>query len=1077
MCKLHSFSYESAIHVFLEFYKIQENLRKAPSSFNSSFVHFSEKIQSMLNLFELKSQKLMQHQYIKISNQQIKKIQDSQKSDQTADKSGIDSLWQNRQKPENASLKVNTLPNNFSYAQTDVPLGELQNKEDENVQLATAAKTDQVAKQVSKHWKSFSEDGLKPDFDFRKPEVDFSGINISPEEKKCIEEKAIAKFKEAMKIMDHSIADASLDMVGDKKVNSELLETLNKFTTRYLDTYKAYLEVLREEKQPFLPAEIGIAKSFGFSHKEIIAMIEPAQWYQKECDHFRKDIEKVGSSNLVADGFIHYLSQNNYRFSSLKELKEDSLATIDGTKCSQKDLSEQIRDPKIAEAVKDFCSSINNNKDEGSKIKSLGKKFGRFGGGIDAIERLKDKLATFDSSQTIDQQDFDVALLEELKGRVGEGEKEPGYISPELLLDVIEGRRDNEDPVSRMRHKLYFIYKSKGIANEIASSPEFVDKVNTKLAKKGWHLDKAICNYLHEQSPDSPIFKLGTYAAENSMGAIRQHAKPQEVQERFAASKKQTFGEAERIANKVSNLTKEELTTPYRYKMSPEEEITYLASAVGKGQASLLSKKIDKVAFDKLLETSKSNTPQPWIPGKYFFNLNDSSTTDSPYLKAVETLGLPQQAGISGSTDQTLTMAGMVGMTSEEEIRRLRMMYLGWMTSNDDHSVDEILTSTKSFGIPYTPSPDYYKQIYPEDSSFEVKVAAEQQRRGYELPDFYLSNDYVKQSLASLRKEKEEAQEKVVMDKLVNHNLFMKAVVAPPKAKEDDIFFKNSWNPFLSKLNTPKISAAVNDKIKFTYNPLTRSMEPHQKSVEPFYTGTKKTSVSLIPSHGKILPYKWNQDESVGLIFNREGSPFKDKYIFSGDALTDNKWWRRFYTKSEVEQPNFAKNLDLAVQEIESSYGMGKKKSFNHLRLNSMDELIARVDKVAKFGKHNEILASLKKDEVAGIFIFNKKVEENGTGAELYTRLKGIANKIALRDKEGVDVPLFMFDQARDKGLHLYSSEKQREDLQLLRANSQGEFDSVVAYLAAKSQLNEECVATALKNELSELEKNFSLAA
>ncbi len=941
----------------------------------------------------------------------------------------------------------------------------------------TAAKIKQFTERSPQAWKIFSKNS-PPDFSYTAPVVDFKGMMLSPEEKKAVQDKAMGNYKKAMKTLDYSIADASLGMLEDKETNPELLETLNKFADRYLDVYQAYAELQQEEKAPFFNADIGIAKSFGFSHKDVSEMVKPAQWYLKECNALRKSIEKSNKSDgaAIADGAIHYLSGHNFSFKSIKSLDKNSSKLIKGTKCSQKLLYKALENPQILSAVKTFCANINGNAHDGVIIKDLGKKFGQFGGSIATIEKLKQHLATYSPKQTCDLQDQRDIVVEELKSRLGEGEREPGYIEASLMLDLLEDKSENRDPITSMRHKLYFLYKSKGLANEIAASPELVDKVNQKLAKKGWQLDKGVCNYLHEQAPDAPIFKVGSYAAENTAGNLRRRVKPEKSQTQFAASEKLTWSDAEKSRSKVNAVGQKKLSRPFRFKMSPEEEMTYFKSIFDKHKVTNLSEKRGNVELQEELETAKKIHKQPWIPGKHYWGLNNSSKSNSPYIKAVEALGLPQQAGISGSTDQTLTMAGMVGITSVEEVKRLRLMYLGWMTSHDDHSVNEILTGANSFGGGYKASPDYYKQIYPEDSKFVEKVAAEQERRGCLLPDYYLSNEHARECLALHRKEKEEKQGQAVIDKLADHSLFMKAIIAPQKAEMDDPFQKKAWTPFLKKLNTPKKSAKDNGKVKYTYNPETRALEPHKKSAEPIYTGTKKTSVSLLPSHGKILPYKSSLDENVGLLFNRKGCAFKEKYIFKQDARTDDKWWRRFYTKREIQQPDFSKKLAKAVKEIESKNGKGKLKSYNHLR-TSFEGLVDKVDKVAQFDKHNEILASVKKEEVEGIFVFNKKVKENVVGAEIYTKLKGIANKISLKENEGIDVPLFMIDQVRDKGLHLYSSEQQRKDLQLLRENQSGEFDSVVDYLAVKSQQDKVSVAIELRKELAKLEQNIEFVA
>lgn len=955
---------------------------------------------------------------------------------------------------------------------------------------ATAAKTTKVyAERKPAEWKNFGGKGkAAPEFNFVAPEIDFQGLNLTAEEKKAVEEKVLEKFKTAMKVMDNSIADASLDMVREKDLHPELLETLNKFSRRYLDVYKAYVEVLQEEKEPFFSADIGVAKSVGYTHAQIKALVGPSVWYQQQCSALMNAIDKVSSTPHLAEGLIYHLSKNDFNLKALDNLSQDPLVTVSGSKCTQLELHKALTSsPEIAAAAKEFCQAINTNAKDGPILKDLKNKFFAFDGRIEVVEQLKEKLAACDLTKTIDQQSLAVAVEEELKGRIADGTNEPGYISPADLIEILEGKHEDMDPAALLRHELYFIYKSKGIANEIAAAPEMVKKVNAKLAKNGWQLDNGVCEYLHKASPNTPVFKLGTYALENHKG-LRSRATPDEVKASYDKCPKFTFADGERVADGVDVHT-DELNQPYRFKLSKQEEMAYLKlientndkefvsklGAFGQKMPAELRGKADPMYFENAVEALKKSTEQPWIPGKHFWKLNDSSGNDSPYLKAVDALGLPRQAGISGSTDQTLTMAGIVGITSEEEINRLRLMYLGWMTSCDDHSVDEILTSAKTFGIPYTPAPDYYKQIYPQDERFVEKVAAEQKRRGLELPDYYLSHGYVEQTLAAVRREKEASQAKAVADKLASNSLFMKALQGQSAA--DDIFEEGPFEKYLNHLDAPKKPPRDNGKIKYTYNPLTKQLEPHQKPSTPFYTGTKKTAVTLLPTNGKILPYNWDVTDNVGLLFDRAETPYKEKYVFTADALTDNKWWRRFYTPKQIQQPGFQDLLAHDVKQIQSNNGVGKNQSFDHLRVNSLAELADKINQAVDFQPHNEILASLSIDGVVGVFAFNKKVDQNAEGSALYTRLKGIANKVGMKLSRGVDVPLFVIDQAQNKGLELYSTDAQIEDLRKLKENAGGEFDAVVEYLVVKTKLDRQEIANLLRNELADLGKHLAIAA
>ena len=72
------------------------------------------------------------------------------------------------------------------------------------------------------------------------------------------------------------------------------------------------------------------------------------------------------------------------------------------------------------------------------------------------------------------------------------------------------------------------------------------------------------------------------------------------------------------------------------------------------------------------------------------------------YLKIADKLGIPLTSGISGTTDQSITMAGLVGLALDEQsIMDVRLAYIAFMLPNNDHSLIEILQSSSTFGMDF----------------------------------------------------------------------------------------------------------------------------------------------------------------------------------------------------------------------------------------------------------------------------------------------------------------------------------------------------------------------------------------
>lgn len=146
--------------------------------------------------------------------------------------------------------------------------------------------------------------------------------------------------------------------------------------------------------------------------------------------------------------------------------------------------------------------------------------------------------------------------------------------------------------------------------------------------------------------------------------------------------------------------------------------------------------------------------PIKWTPGSYWYRPTTNAEKANPheYLTATERMDAPATAGISGTLDQILTMGLYFGMDSKAELEQGRLACLGWMVDAQDHSVNEIMTASKGFGLEYAMGADSYTQIYPQDEQFVEKLKESQVKRGSDLPDHFLSSSWVEKKAAEMKK-------------------------------------------------------------------------------------------------------------------------------------------------------------------------------------------------------------------------------------------------------------------------------------------------------------------------------------
>lgn len=216
------------------------------------------------------------------------------------------------------------------------------------------------------------------------------------------------------------------------------------------------------------------------------------------------------------------------------------------------------------------------------------------------------------------------------------------------------------------------LYAKKGVMGTIAKNQSLIDQINKKLADDGesWSL-----------IADPTIDEDAIYAAET-----------------------------DRLQLRTTKKSKQDITSPsigdplLRVPLSDREKRYVTKQPV--------------VIKDH--EKEKTN----WGSGSSSYDprIAEGSHEDPPYLEIAKKLHLNLVAGISGTTDQVLSIMRVLGQDTLRDMALGRMGCLGWFIDTHSHSSYEVLTSSKSFGLPFTPAPDSYKNIPPEDLKTEIRV-------------------------------------------------------------------------------------------------------------------------------------------------------------------------------------------------------------------------------------------------------------------------------------------------------------------------------------------------------------------
>jgi hypothetical protein len=113
----------------------------------------------------------------------------------------------------------------------------------------------------------------------------------------------------------------------------------------------------------------------------------------------------------------------------------------------------------------------------------------------------------------------------------------------------------------------------------------------------------------------------------------------------------------------------------------------------------------------------------PWEQGREGIDVFPNSEVE----RQATAIHARLDAGISGSTDLMMHAAQNLGMTSADDLRKVRLALLGWMIANRDHSFYEIMTAAENYGPAFVRrdgsgvKPAYFYEAKDNFKPFDVK--------------------------------------------------------------------------------------------------------------------------------------------------------------------------------------------------------------------------------------------------------------------------------------------------------------------------------------------------------------------
>lgn len=584
-------------------------------------------------------------------------------------------------------------------------------------------------------WRLPAQAGRVPEFPFHAPEVDLETMALSEEDRHRLRSACLDDYAYARAALERAVGKAAQSYVcGDDGTDGVLMTLVKDLDRRYLDLYEAYASILVADGEPRLPVDAGQLKNWGYSHREVLQLREHCiRW----CEIPRRVAASLSSLNPSLTP-----SQNEEAQRFIDALRQGDEAACVAMATGATSFAAAL--PVFSRLLREYRPSMAVMRQLLWRLKEYAH--------LEAIDERRfyiERVARMRPSPYVEPLD---ALYMELRYRIGgdsgDGRQQSGSVgyNPLAILSTVRGKYDNEDPLAVFRTRMFFVYKSNTLANEIMRDPTLVARINEHLDLngKGWRLNTPLIETLRQRNADGPLFEYGRFAAENDNGGLRRLLRDAEIERLGREYPNRTYaqsyaaadsprGHAERYATRLTTaelrahgfdvcrapLRPDTLSSPGRTMHATETPDSYRART----------------------ETL------PWTPGAHVFEV---LSPQHPYVAAASALRAPLLSGISGTEDQSTVMAGIVGRHRWEDRLQMRLALIAWMVPADDHSLLEILVASETFGLPCTFDVAPHECVYPLDSEFSERVLKAQRELGFELPAHYLTAEHARRRARDL---------------------------------------------------------------------------------------------------------------------------------------------------------------------------------------------------------------------------------------------------------------------------------------------------------------------------------------
>lgn len=592
-------------------------------------------------------------------------------------------------------------------------------------------------------------------------------VESLPEDQDIYRKVCTQQYQLAMDLMEHSVCDLSLEYVTrnpfaelkENKNNNNnttdrgiLLDFANEYSQRYLDLLEAYIDWEISKGIPVLPVTAGQMKIHGFTSDDIWKMKTSCQQFTQ----IHTDIKTLLNNDKKSLKIIMEIMGNQNKSFTRQEF----VAILKNTKFEQ--VQATLRKMGINFTYKEYKQLLNafERYDRMPEVTLMDKAimlmhdFAHMN--LDDIAMQFYYVGIAKSEKTYVQHAKDKGVVDDVKHKDNKEERllmeirhriagdmsvqqnSPGSVggNPQAYLNMLRKGEPN-NPLAEFREKMYFVYMCNHFANAVMRNDEnFIERIvfiNTWLRehKKGWQLDMQFIQALLERGADylPPIFRYGANAALNrQLRDVREHDEVEEF-----------YRQNPNIPVRRAMEGSYDLEDYYRYELSQRELFNQLGELVwDPDDLNRTWKQLNFGTGAAVFKLKKKPT-------------NEMSPEAKAYIEEVQKLSLPVYAGISGTLDQSTAMAGLVGIGTEldENERRktleiIRLAYLAFMLPGRDHSVHEIMQSSKTYGLEYVPGPDYEQYIFPRDKQYvKSRLKELQKERGSNLPSYYLSKEFV----------------------------------------------------------------------------------------------------------------------------------------------------------------------------------------------------------------------------------------------------------------------------------------------------------------------------------------------